>query len=125
MALFTAATVPQQETMLVHMLQMRGLVGEFSRFIDRMASHQVAWASTNSALFTALDVGLLIPDIAGVTPTPAVIKLSGLQGAQPLTREDVISMNGTNFANLLTTFNTAGANALYVKMVGAMNAVQG
>lgn len=125
MALFTAATIPNQTAMLIHMEQMRGLTGEFSRLIDKVASLQVAWTNTNSALFTALDASMLIPDVTGVATATDVVRVTGLAGAMPLTREEVITMCGTNFANLLTTYNTAGANALYVKVVGALNAVAG
>lgn len=125
MALFSADTVPNQTLMLVSMEQMRGLTGEFSRWLDKLASFQVQYTNTVAARFTALDAGLLIPDVFGVPTATAVERRTGLAGAVPLTREEVITMCGTNFANLLTTYDTAAARALYVKMVGPLNAVPG
>jgi hypothetical protein len=92
---------------------MRSLTGELARLMDRMASVQVAWTNTVAALVTSLDAGSIVPDN------------TGLAGAQPMTREEVITMGSTNFANALTTFNSAGARALYVKTVGPLNAVSG
>ena len=112
MTTWSGTSPPLQVSALTHMAQMRGLTGEFSRLIQKIASVQLAWGNTNLAVITALDAGLIVPDV------------TGLAGAQPLTREDVLSM-GTSFGALLTTYNTVSANGLYVKTVGALNAVGG
>jgi hypothetical protein len=122
MATFNSLSIPQQTQVLQHMLDMRGAVGEFSRLMTRIANVQAAWTDHNSALVTSLDGGLLIPDVTGVTPTPNVVMVTGLAGAVPLTREEVISLSGTDFPALLAAYNTVAARALYVKMVGAQNA---
>lgn len=125
MVLFTNATIPNQTAMLVNMEQMRGLVGELSRLVAKIAALQVAWTNGNAALFTALDVGMLIPDVTGVATATNVVRVTGLNGAAPLTREEVITMCGTNLSALVTANNSATAQALYIKMVGALNAVGG
>lgn len=112
MAAWSTLSPAQQASVLTHMASMRGLTGEFSRLINKINSVQTAWTNTNLALVTSLDALSIVPDT------------TGLAGALPLPREDVLTM-GTNFANLLATYNTAGAQGLYVKTVGALNAVGG
>ena len=90
MATWNSQTAAQVASELTHMTQMRGLTGELSRVIMKIDSVQTAWTNTNLALFTALDALLIVPDI------------TGLAGALPMSREDVLTM-GTNFGNLLTT----------------------
>jgi hypothetical protein len=66
------------------------------------------WQASISALVSGLDAGTVIPDT------------TGLAGAQPLMREDLIAMMQA-IESLLSSANATAQRAEYLKVVGPAN----
>jgi hypothetical protein len=110
MAAFSALTETQQAQILAFMPLFRSSVIQLAQACNQGASLDTVWQNTILALVTSLDPGVVIPDV------------TGLAGAAPLAREDVLGMM-TAIEGLLASANTSPQQAEYVKVVGPANAI--
>jgi len=110
MTAFTALPPDQQGQILAFMSAIRPSIGLLARTRNAFAQMDTAWITTVLAEITALDAGAIIPD-----PT-------GLAGAAPLTREDVLNAMSSVEAFLLAN-NTTARRAAYIRIAGITNTI--
>lgn len=110
MAAFSALTETQQVQVQAFMPLFRSSIIQLAQACNQGARLDSVWQNTILASVTSLDAGTVIPDT------------TGLAGAAPLTREDVLGMMGAIEA-LLANVNTSAAQVEYVKAVGPANAI--
>jgi hypothetical protein len=110
MATFTTLTSTQQAQVIAWMPLFRSSVIQLAQACNQGASLDSVWQNTILAIVTSLDAGTIIPDV------------TGLAGASPLVREDVLGMMAAIEA-LLSSANTTAQQAEYVKVVGPANAI--
>ena len=86
----------------------RSAIVQLTQSCNTGATLDGTWAAAISSLVASLPSGTVIPDT------------TGLAGAQPLAREDIIGMM-TAIEALLATANTSAVRAEYLKVVGPVN----
>ena len=108
MTAWASMTANQQTQMMAYMASLRPAVARFASAVNALASLDSNWQNIVLAEVTALDAGTVIPDV------------TGLSGAIPLTREQVLAFM-TSAETMLSTYNTATAKTLYAQMAGFVN----
>jgi hypothetical protein len=108
MATWASLTPPQQQQVLAWMPLLRSGVITLVQSCNAGASLDGIWTASVSALVNSLDADTVVPDS------------TGLAGAQPLAREDVINLM-TAIESLLASANTSAQRAEYLKVVGPVN----
>ena len=108
MATFSSYTAAQQAQILAFMPLFRSAIVGLVASCNGGASLDGTWTAAISPLVTGLDAGTVIPDN------------TGLAGAMPLAREDVLAIM-TAIEGLLATANTPAQRAEYLKVVGPVN----
>lgn len=108
MATFSSYTSAQQAQILAFMPLFRSAIVGLVGACNQGATLDGTWTGAISTLVTGLDAGTVIPDT------------TGLAGAMPLAREDVLAIM-TAIEGLLATANTPAQRAEYLKVVGPVN----
>ena len=105
---WAALAEPQQALVLAWMPLFRASIVQLVGACNNGAALDGTWQAAISAIVNGLPAGTVIPDT------------TGLAGAQPLMREDLIAMMGA-IESLLASANTSQQRAEYLKVVGPAN----
>lgn len=109
MAAFLGQSANAQSQMLAYMPIFRGNVGLFARTVAALSQMDAnLWIASVKTEVTALDPGTIIPDV------------TGLDGAVPQTREQILALM-TGLESFLATYNTPAQFATYAGIAGFVN----